>query len=341
MSKTIKRCFDEKLTFQKLVEAYERAKRGKGLKREILLFEMDLETNLIALFKELKDGSYLFGKYREFIVKEPKERLIRSLPFRDRIVHQWYVEEFIKPYVFPRMIKDTYACIDGRGTHKAVFAVQKYMRRMQKRYGNYIILQCDIKKFFYSIDKDILYSILKKKISDLKLLSFTRCILEDGMEKGIAIGNYTSQYFANLYLNELDHYVKGELRILYYVRYMDDFVILLEDKAGARGIKSEITTFLKEKLGLELNQKSRYFPSYLGINFCGYRIFETHLLLRKRFKKQWKKKILLWKKLREKEEFDLKKVYCCFFSFLAHAKYANSYTFCCKMQNLMMFFLNT
>lgn len=138
MSITIKNQFIKKLTFSKLYEAHLRASKGKRNKKEVLLFEMDLETNLGNLYNQLRNGTYQLGAYREFKVYEPKERVIKSLPYRDRIVHQWYIHEFIKDYVTPRFIKDSYACIDGRGTHLAVSNLQKYMRIMKRRYGNYI-----------------------------------------------------------------------------------------------------------------------------------------------------------------------------------------------------------
>ncbi len=145
MSKTIKKCFYEKLTFKKMLEAHIRARKGKANKKEIVLFEMDLETNIIRIIDDIKEGKYYFGEYRTFIVYEPKERLIKSLPYRDRIVHQWYVEEFIKPYFCQRFIIDTYACLDGRGTHAAVYSLQKKMRKMKRIYSNYYVLKCDVK----------------------------------------------------------------------------------------------------------------------------------------------------------------------------------------------------
>ena len=171
MPKKIKNCFLEKLTFEKLLQAELRARKNKGNKKEILLFQMDLETNILKLLEELKNGTYKLGKYREFIIKEPKERIIRALPYKDRIVQQWYIEEFIKPYYIPRMIVDTYACIENRGTLKAVNKVQKYMRKIKKEFPNYYVLQCDIRKFFFSINRNILFNILKRNIKDNQKLN--------------------------------------------------------------------------------------------------------------------------------------------------------------------------
>ena len=274
------------------------------------------------IVNSIKNNKYKIGEYHEFIVYEPKERIIKSLPFKDRIVHQWYVEEFIIPYIVPKFIKDTYACIRNRGTHKALYTTQRYMKIMKRKYQNYYILKCDIRKYFYSIDKHILYKIICKYFKDKALLDFTQKLIFDSEEIiGIPIGNYTSQYFANIYLNELDHFVKETLRIKYYVRYMDDFVILTKDREEAKEIFLKISNFLNEFLSLELNKKSKYYPSALGVDFCGYKIFETHVLLRKRSKKDIRKKIKRWNKMKHLN----KSVQLSWNSWLAHSSHANSY----------------
>ena len=125
MPKTIKKVFDEKLTFIKLVEAHQRASKNKRSYREVILFEMDLESNIANLLQKIKNGTYHMGKYHEFYIYEPKQRLIKSLPYVDRVVHQWYVEEFIKPYMASRFISSSFACIEERGAHKAVDYLQK------------------------------------------------------------------------------------------------------------------------------------------------------------------------------------------------------------------------
>lgn len=327
MPKTLKNIFDSALTFEKMLAAHYRAKKGKCSKEEIIIFEMDLENNLIQIIDDIKNSCYKFGKYREFVVYEPKERIIKSLPYRDRIVHQWYVYEFIKPYYYPRFIKNTYACLDFRGTHKAVNDLQLMMRKMKRKYNNYCVLKCDIRKFFYNIDKEILLSILSKKIKDRKVLSFTKVILDDGNIIGIPIGNYTSQYFANIYLNELDHYIKEELRIKYYCRYMDDFVLLLRDNEEAKYYYNLIENYIINNLNLELNNKSGYFKSSKGINFCGYRIFETHILLRNRFKNKVNKSIKKWNYLFFNNKLYVDKFLLSWNSYKGHASHANSFNY--------------
>lgn len=329
MSRTIKNCFYKNLTFEKMYSAHIRARKGKVLKSEVIKFEIDLENNIINLINKIKNGSYKLGKYHTFFVYEPKKREIKSLPYIDRVVHQWYVEEFIKPYFLPRFITTTYACIDDRGTHSAVNCAQKYLRLAKQNFGNdYWILKCDIKKFFYSIDQQILFDILKKYISDKKLLEFSKLLIFDNEEKngiGIPIGNYTSQFFANIYLNELDKYAKYTLKQKYYLRYMDDFLFIVKTKEDAKIIKAKVEDFIHNNLKLELNHKSRYYPAHFGINFCGFRIFETHRLVRKSCKKKINKNIKNWNKLWENNKLDYNQMQMSINSWLGHVKHANSY----------------
>lgn len=326
MSKTIKNCYSEKLTFDNLLKAHQRASIGKVNRIELLKFNIDLETNIHSILKQLESNSYKLGKYRIFTIYEPKERVIKCLPYKDRIVQQWYIYEFIKPYIMNKFIYSTCACIDGRGTHFAVRLTQKYMRIMKRKYNKYYILKLDIKKYFYNIDKDILYNIMAEYISDKKLLNLTyKFIYDDKEQVGIPIGNYTSQYFANIYLDKLDKYIKEVLKIKYYVRYMDDFVILVSSKDECIFLKEKISQYLKNNLHLELNSKSRYYPNKMGVNFCGYRIYETHILIRTRSKRKIKKNMKLWKKLSANNKLDKTKMSLSLNSWLGHVKHANSY----------------
>ena len=157
--------------------------------------------------------------------------------------------------------------------HKASKDVQKAMRSAKSKWKNYYILKMDVTKYFQNIDKRILWEILKRKMKDKKLLWLTKEILlsTEGMV-GLPLGNYTSQMFANIYLNELDQYVKHKLKCKYYYRYMDDMVIMCENKEIAKDILNNITKFLKESLKLTLNSKTRIFKNIQGVNFCGYKI---------------------------------------------------------------------
>lgn len=334
MPKTIRNCFYQKLTFEKMYDAYLRARLNKSLRREVMEFEENLETNLVNLILEIKNGTYKLGKYRVFKVYEPKERVIKALPFRDRVVHQWYVHEFLLPYVVPKFIYDSYACLHGKGTHAAVRRLEKFMKECRRKYGNFYIVKMDIKKFFYTINPYILYSILKRYIKDKALLKLTELLIFDDVEKkGIPIGNYTSQYFANIYLNELDYFVKHKLKIKYYIRYMDDFVLLVKDKEEAISKFLKITNFLKEKLDLDINHKSKYYPSDMGVDFCGYRVFYTHKLIRNRSKRKIRSNIKKWKRLNKKGKLNLQNLESSFQSWKAHIKHANSYNLEKKYSN--------
>lgn len=197
---------------------------------------------------------------------------------------------------------------------------------MKRKYHNYYILKLDIKKYFYNIDKGILYNIMSEYISDKLLLKLTHKFIYDNNELvGLPIGNYTSQYFANIYLDKLDKYIKEILKVKYYIRYMDDFLLLLKAKDECKILKEKISLFLKERLHLELNEKSRYYPNKMGINFCGYRIFETHILLRNNSKKKMKKKIKKWNKQSKINELEMKKFKTSLNSWLGHVSHANSY----------------
>ncbi len=339
MPKKLKLKLEDRLEYKYFYDAYLRAKKNKKVKRELLLFDIDLETNLTNLIYKIKNETYHLGRYRKFTIYEPKKREILSLPYCDRIVHQWYIGEFIKPYMLKRFIKDTYACLEDRGMHKASYVVQGYMRKMKKKYKNYYVVKCDISKYFYSVDLNILFNIMKKFIADKKLLQFTeKIIYENAVSSvGIPIGNYTSQYFANIYLNELDQYIKHDLHIKYYVRYMDDFILLVPNKVIAKEVFLKIESFLTEHLKLKLNPKSRYFPSSQGVDFCGYRIFETHRLIRKRSIKKIKKKIRYWNDLAKSNSLNIHKSLLSWNSFLNHSSHANCYTLQNKLFNMIEF----
>lgn len=344
MPKKVSNCFYQNLTFEKIYAAHLRARQHKTYKDEVINFELNLENNIINLLNNIKNKKYHLGKYYEFKVYEPKERIIKALPYIDRIVHQWYVEEFIKPNIVPKFINTSFACITDKGTHNAVIQVQKYMRICKRNYNRFWILKCDIKKFFYNINPFILYDIMKKYIKDKDLLEFTHLLIFDNNEStteiGIPIGNYTSQFFANIYLNELDQYIKRTLKVKYYVRYMDDFILILKTKEECKDIKRKIEIFLKEHLELELNDKSRYYPDKMGVNFCGYRTFCTHILLRNNSKTKIKNKIKKWNKEYHNNSINFPYVLQSINSWIGHCSHCNSYRLKKKILNKCDFLYN-
>ena len=250
----------------------------------------------------MKNGTYKHGGYSIFYVTEPKLRRIEKSMYIDRIVHRFVVDNFLKEYFEKSFIYHTYACIKNRGMHKACLDVQKAMRHCKIIWNDYYILKMDIRKYFDNINKDILFKILKRKVLDKKLLwllqeiIYSNCTKEELdnpllARKGLPIGNYTSQTFANIYLNELDQYIKHILKIKYYFRYLDDMVLFVKTKEEARMCLEKIRKFLKQNLELELNEKTQIFKSKQGVNFCGYKINEYRLKIRDRGKRKLKKKI--------------------------------------------------
>ena len=326
MSKRVNNIFYNKLKFKNMLEAYERAAYGKKKCKEVINYEIDLANNITQTLKQLYYGTYQVGKYREFQIYEPKKRIIQSLPFRDRIVQQWYVEEFIKPIFVPQFIEDTYACLDNRGVHKGVKKLNKYIHNYSKENEDMYILKCDISKFFYRINKKILFEIIERKVKDKQFLQLTKMLIyHNNEEVGIPIGNYTSQYFANIYLNQLDHFVKEKLKVKYYVRYMDDFILLLKNKQQAKEVLEKMKKYLKENLELELNKKTNYFKVKQGVIFCGYKIHKDYILLKKDNKKKIYKKIKKWNELYDDKKLDLKQASIKLNSWEGHAKNADSY----------------
>lgn len=246
--------------------------------------------------------------------------------YKDRVVHRWYVEKFIKPYFVPQFISTSYAGIEGRGMHKASKDVQKAMRSAKSKWKNYYILKMDVTKYFQNIDKRILWEILKRKMKDKKLLWLTREILlsTEGMV-GLPLGNYTSQMFANIYLNELDQYVKHKLKCKYYYRYMDDMVIMCKNKEIAKDILNNITKFLKENLKLTLNSKTRIFKDIQGVNFCGYKINEKRLKIRHTSKCRMKRKLKRYTRQLKEGKITLPEIQRSIAGWLGYVKHADSY----------------
>jgi hypothetical protein len=211
--------------------------------------------------------------------------------------------------------------------HYSALDLQHAMKKAKKEWGEYYILKMDVRKYFQNIDKEILLKILQKKIKDSKIIWLTKEIIYSQHEKvGIPIGNYSSQIFANIYLNEVDQYIKHELGVKYYFRYMDDSVVLHKDKEEIKEILKKITVFLKDKLHLELNSKTNIFKSKQGVNYCGYQINEYRMKIRHKGKIRLKRKVKNLKyKIKNKEiTSEEAKRYLC--GHLGYLKYANSYT---------------
>ena len=292
MPKTIRNKFDKILSYETLMEAHKKSRKGKGYRNEIIKFNLKQEEYIMWLYNELKNGTYKHGGYKVFYVTEPKVRKIEKSRYIDRIVHRWLVDNFLEPVFVPTFLNTSFACLKGKGMHRAAIYVQQSMKSALAKWKDYYVLKMDVAKYFDSIDKSILFNILKGKIKDEKLLWLIREILfSQKRERGLEIGNYTSQMFGNIYLNEQDQFIKHRLHIKYYARYLDDSVIIVKTKQEAKLALKEITKFLEEKLKLKLNNKTQIFKGKQGINFCGYKINEYRMKLRDKGKRKLKKKV--------------------------------------------------
>lgn len=283
-----KKMFDQITSLKNLFRTYNLARLGKRNRIAVSRFDFQADISLLNLKKNLLSGRYLPGRYRLFYVYDPKHRLISAPPFADRVVHH-AVCQIIDPLFDKTFIYDSYACRKNKGSHLAVKRLQGFLRKTKTDYA----LKCDISKYFAHIDHDILFALIKKKITDDRLLALLLQII-DSYPRGIPIGNLTSQLFANIYLDPLDRYIKQVLRRKYYLRYVDDFIILGESKNDLKKVLAQITIFLQNHLKLTLHpRKVRLFPAKLGVDFVGYVVFPNHIRLRsknvRRFKKRLKK----------------------------------------------------
>ncbi len=294
--KTYKNLYPQVCDFTNLYYAYRAAARGKRGRPDVAAFDFDLESNLLRLREELLDRTYRPGSYRHFTIFTPKRRKISAAPFRDRVVHHALVR-IIEPIFERRFIHDSYACRQGKGTHAALDRCQAFAR--QRPY----VLQCDIEQFFPAVDHAILQRILARPIADEGVLWLIVRILESGAgvladqyevvyfpgdellaavrPRGLPIGNLTSQFWANCLLNELDQFVKRELRCRHYVRYVDDLLLFHDDKRTLHRWRVAVGQFLVS-LRLTLHEReARVYPVTTGIPFLGFRVYPDHRRLKR------------------------------------------------------------
>ena len=325
MPKTHSDLWNKITSFENLYDAYLKARRGKRYRSDVLIFSANLEENLLKIQKQLLNKTYRPKTYKQFYVYDPKKRLIQAPMFEDRIVHHALVN-VIEPLFERKFIYDSYACRKGKGVHKAVLRLQKFQRIAKRNYEKVYVLKADISSYFPSIDRKILLDVIKRTIRDKNALWLCERIVFDSSEpKSIPIGSLTSQLFANVYLNELDHYIKDTLGIRFYLRYMDDFVLLYDDKKKLHQLLDKIETFLKDRLNLKLNPKTAIFPLHRGVDFAGYRTWPTHILPRKRTIKRAKKRFKKFAALYREGKLELEYIKASLISFLGYVKHCNSY----------------
>lgn len=278
-----KHLFDEVCSWENVLAASRAALRGKRRGHAAARFFAEQEKEVVALVEELRGGTYRHGAYHYFTIHEPKERLVAAAPFRDRVVHHAVVR-VLEPIFEGRFIEDSFACRRGKGTHAAMRRAAEFAQRFPWA------LKCDVQRYFPSIDHGLLLGLLRRVVGDARLLGLIEEIVgshRDAVEqtwgadllevtlrpRGLPIGNLTSQFFANIYLNQLDHFVKHTLRVRGYVRYVDDFILFGHNRAELRAWGAEVRAYLA---GLHLRihpDKCRLGPTRFGVDFAGFVVF--------------------------------------------------------------------
>jgi len=277
MPKRYGHLFDDCFSLSSLFAAYVCARRGKRMTVSVALFERDLGANLQALHNELHGGTYVPLPYRHFMVMEPKPRQISAPAFRDVVV-QHAIYAVINPIFDRGFDYDSYGCRVAKGTHRASDRAQKFLRQVPE---DSFTLQLDIRKFYYSIDLDILRRLIERKIKDRRLVGLMMQFAKNSdSERGVPIGNLLSQLYALIYLDPLDHYVKREMKVRRYVRYVDDFILFGLQKSEAIEFRHRIEHWLAENLGLTFSRWT-IAPVKRGINFVGFRTWRQRRFVRK------------------------------------------------------------
>ncbi|MFH1358651.1 MAG: reverse transcriptase domain-containing protein [archaeon] len=339
--KTYKNIYTQIYNISNLLFAWRKARKGKTKKPYVIEFEKDIIGNLFKIHKELKNQTYKPLPLETFILRDPKTRKISKADFRDRIVHHAIIR-VLEPIFEPTFIYDSCANRKGKGNLFALKRFYQFSKKVSENgktkgiFNNNQIkgycLKADIKHYFHEVDHESLLNIIKRKIFDKRVILLIKQVLNNiargtkqfkihNFTKGMPLGNLTSQFFANIYLNELDYFVKHELRCKYYIRYVDDFILLSSSKSQLEIWKQKISKFLNKKLKLELHtDKSRIISLSKGIDFVGFRNFYYHKLLRKRNIRKMKYKIRLF----NKKEISYEKLIESFQGWQAYANWANS-----------------
>jgi RNA-directed DNA polymerase len=279
--------YQEIASMKNLLEADAKAQKGKSGQYGVMLHNQNHEGNLLILQDLFVSRKYKTSVYDVFKVHEPKERVVYRLPFfPDRIAHH-AIMNVLEPIFVNSFTSDTYSCIKRRGIH---LLLQNLKRDLKDVPRTQYCLKIDIKKFYPSVDHDVMKQLLRRKFKDNDLLWLLDEIIDSA--PGLPIGNYLSQYLANFYLTYFDHWIKEEKRIRYYYRYADDIVVLSSDKASLHSLLKEIRAYLQTSLKLEVKDNYQVFPvSARGIDFVGYVFYHTHIRLRKTIKQTFARKI--------------------------------------------------
>ena len=275
MEETRTVCFQEVCDFGNLYKAYRKSKCGRGHKASNLKFQAHALDGICQIKQTLEEKTYQVSPYHEFTIYEPKERIIRSCSFKDKIVQHSVCDNYLLPMLKTEFIKTNYAGQIGKGTLFGLDCLKEHMLSAFLKYGyDCWIIKADISKYFYSIDHDLLKDIVKYHVKDEDAYWLCEKYIDSTDGKGLPLGNQISQVFALLYLSGLDHFITEELGIEYYGRYMDDFYLIVPDKESAKHYLGLINDFVNG-LELSLNNKTQIIPFKNGIRFCGFHTYIT------------------------------------------------------------------
>lgn len=287
--KRVGNLFNELCSFESLLQAYRKAHKAAGGSKTSLAFAFHLETELLRLRSELLSGSWKPQPYHYFTIYEPKERQISAAAFRDRIVHHALIQQ-IEPVFEPTFIYHSYATRKGKGVHAAREQAQQEVRKFP------FFLKLDVESYFANMDHGVLIGLLAKKLKDPHLMNLLELIIRDPnpASKGLPIGNLTSQFFGNVYLNPLDHFIKQKLRCRGYIRYMDDLILFEREKAVLQDHLKQVNDFLTQILHLKLkSQVTSLGKSQMGLPFLGARIFASTIRMQRPNFQRSKKRLML------------------------------------------------
>ncbi len=294
--------FNNIISTENLFISWREFLNGKRKRKDVVLFSMKLMDNMYSLHTDLKNKTYKHSKYEAFKINDPKPRDIHKANVRDRLLHH-AIYRILYPYFDTKFIYDSYSCRINKGTHKAINRFRDFHRKVSKNNTKTcFVLKCDIKKFFANIDHTILKEILAKHIQDQDILWLLGNVIDSFQtssrpclaEKGLPLGNLTSQLLVNIYMNEFDQYVKHKLKTKYYIRYADDFVILQNDKIELEKILEKMKEFLENKLKLSMHPDKVFIKTISsGVDFLGWVHFPKHRVLRNATKKRMFRKLAL------------------------------------------------
>jgi len=284
--------YEDIISVENILEAWQEFLISKKSKPDVQEFSLRLMDNVFNLNYDLTYHTYKHGDYQQFKINDPKPRTIHKASVRDRLLHH-AVYRILYPFFDKTFISDSFSCRNNKGVHKTINRFREFSYIVSKNnIKTCWVLKCDIKKFFASVDQDILINILEKYIQDKEIINLLKEIIFSFKPNGLPLGNLTSQLFSNVYMNEFDQFVKHKLKVKYYIRYADDFVFLSEDKNYLEKTIPEIACFLQIKLKLTLHPDKIFIKTLSsGADFLGWVNFVDHRVLRTKTKNRMLKRI--------------------------------------------------